>query len=848
MSDARGTAETLTALGRRLSRDTAAYAVTAMLVLPLSLLSVAVLTRYLEPAEFGLLAVMSTFAGLLTVLIGLATLQGTLMVTFGSSGDDELGAVEGEDAPIGAKREALGTGLALTVIVALVVSAPVIAFAPTAARLVSGDEAYGDALIMATASAAFGSLWRLAVNVLRMERRILAYAVCHTLRPLLVLAASIPLVAAGRGFQGALEGMALGHAASFLACMAVGFRSYAPAFVTRHVGLILRRGSGLVPVIMSLWVIHNADIFLLAHYASSADVGLYRIASRLGAVPSYFVSAYLMATVPLERTSLVAAVYRERGRKPVQSLLYSYFVICSLTLVLLLGAGANLLIEIAGPAYRPAAPLIPLVGLGFVMYGAYIAFVRVVSVERKLAIYGAVSIGCAASFVLIGFVLVPALGSYGAALTILASSALGLAAFLVINYRSADPTRLQLGRIGGSVGLFAVCYGVGQAGRELGGALGVVLELASVLGWPFLLTATGVVPRDHLRPFVRALSGAVPQPPGSRDLVARLRRLEYHERHALEGAVRTGQPARREHGETIPVQGHAAFVAALRRIADAGTPAQADARVGQWLLSSAPVAERDAEGHRLWSSEVEPHDVHRLEEALDRLKRLPPRAWRRAALPGPGASDSATACPICGSHRRAEHRGRTGAICRGCGAHERQRALARGCSRLLDEGGGRRCLEAGPLNPTVYGAYLRSRGWQYESVDRWRTGHPNDPRDVDFVDHEADLVDLLSFPTGCIDLFIAQHVLEEIPDVDRAIAEIARVLSPTGVALLEIPRVSGLSRSETQPADHHGNVWRFGADLEDRVGAHLRNVHGLSLREGEWSGTFFVCSGQREPA
>ena len=45
----------------------------------------------------------------------------------------------------------------------------------------------------------------------------------------------------------------------------------------------------------------------------------------------------------------------------------------------------------------------------------------------------------------------------------------------------------------------------------------------------------------------------------------------------------------------------------------------------------------------------------------------------------------------------------------------------------LLEGGGR-CLEAGPANPRIFGGFLRERGWEYASVDRWRTGNPHDPR------------------------------------------------------------------------------------------------------------------------
>lgn len=58
-----------------------------------------------------------------------------------------------------------------------------------------------------------------------------------------------------------------------------------------------------------------------------------------------------------------------------------------------------------------------------------------------------------------------------------------------------------------------------------------------------------------------------------------------------------------------------------------------------------------------------------------------------------------------------------------------------------------------------------------------------DGRVVDIV---ASLTDL-PFPGDYADVLLALHVLEHIPDDRKAMAEIARVLAPTGVAILQVP-------------------------------------------------------------
>ena len=141
----------------------------------------------------------------------------------------------------------------------------------------------------------------------------------------------------------------------------------------------------------------------------------------------------------------------------------------------------------------------------------------------------------------------------------------------------------------------------------------------------------------------------------------------------------------------------------------------------------------------------------------------------------------------------------------------------------------------------VYGRFLTEAGWRYTSIDRWRGGNPHDPREVGFVDHEVDLTDMRRFRSASFDLFITQHVIEEIEEYESALGEIARVLRPDGVALLEIPYDPGTATSERHEPDRFGNVWRFGADLLERVGERFAAVEVVALTEGGYSGRLLAC-------
>jgi hypothetical protein len=156
---------------RRASGHSALYIATGASTLLVSFASVAALTRFLSPAEFGHLAVLFVGSSLLTLLFNLVTLQGTFAWTFGVSGDDEVEDHHTSDTPVVDRRRALSTGFLLTLGVATTGSLVVVAAAVPLADWLVGDSGREELVIWMTVSAAFTSLWRLAANVVRLERR-----------------------------------------------------------------------------------------------------------------------------------------------------------------------------------------------------------------------------------------------------------------------------------------------------------------------------------------------------------------------------------------------------------------------------------------------------------------------------------------------------------------------------------------------------------------------------------------------------------------------------------------------------------------------------------------------------
>lgn len=151
------------------------------------------------------------------------------------------------------------------------------------------------------------------------------------------------------------------------------------------------------------------------------------------------------------------------------------------------------------------------------------------------------------------------------------------------------------------------------------------------------------------------------------------------------------------------------------------------------------------------------------------------------------------------------------ARCPRCGSIARDRFLF-WCFVSRNQAGlrGARVLETSP----------RMGGQYRAAMARWFDYTPSDfdqraNRGAIQLDLQA-----IDLPDGCLDVLLTPHVLEHVPDTDRALAEIRRVLAPGGVMYLQVPVLQGITAPPSLPEFHGDNTpvfWRFGLDLTDRL-------------------------------
>lgn len=627
----------LSRLGGRMSRDTLVYAVGMAMVFPFSLVQVAVLTRYLKPAEYGDLSLLLIASSVITIFMSMGVLQGTLRHTYGYGGDGGDDDIDLDDAeadlsePTGDvaqtlrdKQTALTTGVVLLSTISIVVAIPVIAGAPWIAQLLLHDNTAGTLVIWAAVTAMAAAVFRLTLNVLRMERRPYRFVAISTIRPTLVVGLAALLVIDGLGVKGVLMGTAVGTALSAVVAIAFSWRSYRFAFRADVAKAIYRRGRGYMLFMLALFLFHNLDTLLLSRYAPASDVGLYRVASRIASVPSYFVSAYLLAQIPLMRSTLMLAMDEDLGRQRAQSLMLTYFVIASLAIVLAISLAADLLVQIAAPSYASAADLVPVLSVAFMAYGIFMAVFRSARLGNHWLRVGLLfaSLGL---MIVLAPLLIPSLGGYGAALcSVIAMSA----ASLVILWRASkgeDPFVPQTARMAKAALLAAACWLVATRIPNGGGGPGAAIDVLAFVAFLVLLVIFGSVPRDHIK-ILRDVAVS-----GWRDLAGR---------HPVHGRLEDVPSRRRVVVEAIVLARRSpAEIAARERITEeevcirlvrglrplaghaTSTASRRDAEIGAYLLAPESEAVRDELAHRLVRDGADPVELHDLVLAVRTLQR-----------------------------------------------------------------------------------------------------------------------------------------------------------------------------------------------------------------------------------
>jgi O-antigen/teichoic acid export membrane protein len=394
---------------RRLVSHSAAYALAAGGASALSLVTVPLFARLLEPSDFGVLGVLGASLGALGAIVGL---NPHLYVTarLGGAARDRVRGVLG--------------AVVISCLVTGLLALPLVWLLPKLVPTLALPMWVLPALVLV---AGLSSLRGAHLALERLEARVRSVMVLQLGATALELAVGLLiLVTLGLGWKARILGTVIAAVASAVVAAFLLARSGRLALRASRAELrdFVTFSLPLMPHALAFWALGAADRYLVTSYCGVEQTGYYSLAYRLCAVFPLLSSSVLAAFTPL----FYRPEHDSQARRDIVR--FSYLYVAGTTLVaLLFVVSAPLLVPwLLGEAYRPTLAHLPWLAGAYVFGAVRDLAAGYLYRASRTGLLASLTAGAALLNLALNFLLLPRVGAVGAAVaTTAAFAALALA-------------------------------------------------------------------------------------------------------------------------------------------------------------------------------------------------------------------------------------------------------------------------------------------------------------------------------------------------------------------------------------------------------------------------------------
>jgi len=436
-----GKGESHATILRKLLKTSGVYAIASYISPLLSLFLSPFLAHSLSKADFGALAVLTTFIALVAGItqLGLSSAFFRVYVWEYESLQDRLMVIS------------------TTLMLLFLFSVPILALltitVPFFVGVLLNSTSYTVALRLAALAIFMQNLTVPSFAWLRAENRAVYYSALTVIQLFTTLGTTLLFVGKLQmGLVGALLATGSGYAVVNLITLPVMLAYVGLAMRWDIIKSLLSLGIPTVTNYISVWVLQLSDRYLLSRMGSLSVTASYAVAYSLGGI----LSSIIIAPFSLAWPATMLAIAERKDASQIFRQVFRWFV-----LVLLLGAFGLALLSIAilhvlfPPGYGGAAPIIPVITLSIVFYGVYTVFSAGIGITRKTWLVVIFTTFSALVNLGLNLFLIRLLGSMGAALATLVAY-IALAAITYIANQRIYPIPFE-------IGLFVVALLVGIA-------------------------------------------------------------------------------------------------------------------------------------------------------------------------------------------------------------------------------------------------------------------------------------------------------------------------------------------------------------------------------------------------
>jgi O-antigen/teichoic acid export membrane protein len=330
------------------------YAVGILLSRALSVVMLPIYTRYLTPADYGVLELIGMTLEVIAIFAGAQIALGIFRYYHKAESEAERNAV------VSTALLGLGVSYVLVGAIALTAAAPI-------SRLVWGSAANAGLLRIAAVGFMLQSMLIVPLAYARVRDRAILFVTANAVKLVISLVVNLWLVV---GLRWGVAGVLVSN---IIANLIVG--GWMTAWVVREVGVrisrratrdLLRYGLPMMATWAATFIVTYGDRYFLQAEGGSAIVGLYGLAYTFGFMLALI--GYMPFMQVWEQKRFEIAKRADRDALLANGFVYMNVMVVSVALGIALFVGDFLHI-VAAPPFHEAARLVPLILVAYVLQG-----------------------------------------------------------------------------------------------------------------------------------------------------------------------------------------------------------------------------------------------------------------------------------------------------------------------------------------------------------------------------------------------------------------------------------------------------------------------------------------------
>jgi len=357
-------------------------------------------SHYLKPAEYGVLELVSLSVDVASLIVGFQLVSA--VAKFYDDQREEVG-----------KKSVVSTALIISIVMASFVMGGLSTQGEAVSQLVFQDSSYAVLFQYMFLAAMFSVINEIGLVYLRIRDKSIRYVSITVVQLIIQVGLTIYFVAVAH--MSVLGVIMAGTIASGLVFIYVTITTLLQTGILFHRKIakeMMAFSLPLVPALIGMFILHNADRYILKETTSVADVGVYSLAYKFGIL----LNTLMIYPFNLVWGAKMFEAYRQENRVEILNNTLKWFSFFVASTAMLIGVFIYEVISVMTPeAYHQAANIVPIILLAYVFNGASRVLYTPLYAEKRTRVVGGVVLLSAIISIIITIPLAMFLGMYGAA-------------------------------------------------------------------------------------------------------------------------------------------------------------------------------------------------------------------------------------------------------------------------------------------------------------------------------------------------------------------------------------------------------------------------------------------------